>query len=104
MTDVTVQPAYLDELATQHEGAISEIGSALSGVDGTAKDLWFDHGVVCGAAIQEMEKTEGERARAGEAMQEVSAAIAENLCTASASYTATDEQASDVLDDQMLPG
>lgn len=104
MTDVTVEPAYLQELATQQEGAVDEIGSGLSGVAGTAKDLWFDHGVVCGAAIKQMQRSESQRKEAGEAMQKVSTALAENLTTASAGYVATDEQAGDVLDDQMRTG
>jgi hypothetical protein len=104
MTDVWVDPAYLEKLATRQDEAADEIADGVAGVEGCAENLWYDHGVVCGGTAISMQASEDERTRAGKTMELVSEALAENVRKAAANYVVTDEQADTVIDQQVLPG
>lgn len=85
-----------DPLMARRLGWPAESAAArrTSAVAGSAKNLWFDHGVICGQTASAMQACENERDRAGNTMSKVSDALAENLLKAAASYATTDEQAS----------
>jgi hypothetical protein len=104
MEDLKVDPKYLTDWAVRQDDAATEMANGVSGVAGTAKELWYDHGVICGGTALSMEASEGERERAGNTMQAVSLALAENLRVAAKKYAKTDTQASDVIDQQVVPG
>jgi hypothetical protein len=103
MSQVTAVPQYLESLAKQQDRAAGDIESGTEAAAGTGKKLWYDHGVVFGQTASALQACESERKKTGDTMKEVSEALAENLRTAAAKYQATDEQASEVIDQQVLP-
>src|SRR5262245_32221981 len=104
MEDLSITPSYLTDLAKQQDRAAGEIGSATKAVEGTAEQLWYDHGDVCGQTVSAMKALERERRNTGDTMTNVSEALAANLRQAAADYGATDEEAGAVIDQQMLRG
>jgi hypothetical protein len=104
MTELTVTASYLNDLAELQDQAAAEINTATSGVNGSAENLWYDHGLICGSTATAMQRAEREREDAGSTMQKVSEALAEDLRNAAAGYTTTDEQTGSNVDKQMLAG
>jgi len=74
----------------------------VSGPDGSAKNLWYDHGLICGATAAKMQQAESDREDACAKLAEVSTALAANLREAAAKYGKTDDRTGDNLNKQML--
>jgi uncharacterized protein YukE len=104
MTDLSVTPNYLEDLAKQQDRAAGEIADATKAAAGTAEKLWYDHGPICGHTAQAVRALEGDRKYTGDTMKSVSEALAKNLRQAAANYSATDEKTGDALGRQMRHG
>ncbi|MEE6140082.1 ESX-1 secretion-associated protein [Mycobacterium sp. 050128] len=104
MADLSVNAAYLTDLARQQDRAAGEIGSGTKAVEGTAEKLWYDHGPICGYTAQEMTDCESVRQNTGNTMKKVSEALAEDLRNAAARYVATDDAAGGAVDQQVVRG
>lgn len=104
MSDLSVTPNYLEDLAKQQDRASGEIADATKDVAGTPDKLWYDHGVLCGYTAQALKACVRDRKYTGDTMKSVSDALAANLRQAAANYSATDEDAGGALGRQVLHG
>ncbi len=103
MTELSVDPSYLEGKAQDQDDAAAKIESAKDATQGIVMDLWFAHGPICGQTVTAVGDLERVRRQAAGTMKLVSDALAENLLAASQVYGAADAQNAEVLDQQMLP-
>jgi Excreted virulence factor EspC, type VII ESX diderm len=103
MSDLTVTPDYLDNLATIQDQTADKTGSAATVASGIATDLWVTHGVISGKSNVELISAEAARRSVVEAMQKVSVDLATKLRAAGDAYVGTDGQAAANIDEQVLP-
>lgn len=104
MSDLSVTPNYLEDLAKQQDRASGEIADATKDVAGTPEKLWYDHGVLCGHTAQALKALVSDRQYTGDTMKSVSDALAGNLRQAAANYSATDSETGSALGQQVLHG
>jgi len=93
---------YLDQLASEQDEASSKLTEAIDVVDGRARKLTFDHGLICSASVSAMKRAEEARANACTNMLAVSADLAEKLRLALDTYDKSDVRAGRNLDRQVL--
>lgn len=99
-----VETAYLEQLAVEQEEAAVEIGNAMTTTNGLAYKLVWDHGLISTVFWGAMFVTEKEREAACSNMTNVCTDLAGKLRTSATTYTGTDTQTSENLDQQILPG
>lgn len=104
MANLTVDPSYLQGLATTQQDAAGDIASATDKAKNQGSNLYWDHGSVCGYTANKLAQLKIARLNAGNLTQQVSEALAANLNASASAYEGVDTQNSDNLSQQVLPG
>lgn len=101
MDDVTVDPAYLNELANLQRNAAGKARDATGLTEGVSRSLWVSHGP--GVFLGNIAFGEAAEARrdAGVAMERLADSLAERLSAAATTYTRVDQQQSRDIDAQI---
>jgi len=102
MEDLSVTPEYLEHLANKQDESSKELEDAAHEASGIGSAVWLSHGLICGACNVAVVKAEAAHTAACEAMEAVSADLAEKLRAAEDAYEDADEEAGEDLDKQVL--
>jgi len=102
MRKLTADGDYLEQLASEQDEAGAKLNEAVDAVDGRARRLTFDHGLICSASVSAMKRAEQTRADACTNMIAVSADLAEKLRLGADAYAKTDVRTGRNLDRQVL--
>jgi len=104
MTDLHVTTSYLEELAEKHDTSSTDVEDAAKVTSGIGSTVWTSHGVICGRCNSAVAEAEAARRSANAAVKAAGIEIAKKLRAAGDAYDSTDQQASENLDTQVLPG
>lgn len=94
---------HLDQTGERQRDVSEGFGAAERRTDGVTQRVGFSHGLVCAPSVAALGSAQTSRAAATTAVRAVSDRLAENLGTASATYTAQDRDGQRELDGQVGP-
>ena len=90
MGNLNITTAHLRELASRQTEAAGAITEAAAATQGTARNMWSSHGVVCSATNTAVLAADGARSSACAAAAKVSSTLSAMLGTAASQYDQTD--------------
>lgn len=102
MADLTVDPRYLEKLATNQDEAAGKAAEAAAVTSEIGHKVNVSHGVISTASNDGFASTEVSRRNAGLALQQASDDLAAKLRATEETYVDVDEELGENLGQQML--
>lgn len=103
MSNLNVNPDYLEKLATYQDQAAAKSASAATAADGSPPSLWWTHGVISGFSNMSAGDVVGQRRAAGAALAKAATDLAAKLRAAAQTYASVDVELRENLDNQITP-